>query len=229
MNYRFCIIGSSIQNVPLVNELLGAFSKIAHWYVGQDEGDKFKEAGAAITVEVPGPWIKRRNRALHDSFVENNNCIQITDDVVGFYSVLKRGNQFFKKQEDLQVIVNSFDAYMLQIPQAHLYSMPINSMLTSIAGRFIINRLIPSNFFIARPSPVRFDEQLQFKEEYDFTLQHIKKYGVVVLCEMFMVESVQRKAALETIARDTKYLKGKWKEYVKDDVAIPNNILLNLP
>lgn len=43
-----------------------------------------------------------------------------------------------------------------------------------------MKHFILGDFFVADHSPVRFDEDMTLKEDYDFTCQHIAKHGAVL-------------------------------------------------
>merc|ERR1712032_1137737 len=48
---------------------------------------------------------------------------------------------------------------------------------------------ILGDFFVADSSPVRFDETMSLKEDYDFTCTHIKKHGCVLRCNRMLVHA----------------------------------------
>ena len=104
----------------------------------------------------------------------------------------------------------------------------INSTTNIINTVFIL-------FIIIKPNNLRFDSSLRLKEDYDYTLQHIKEFGGCVRYGLFLcsfkhysnkggaVSYRTNNLEQETI----KYLMEKWGECIKLNPKRENEILLN--
>lgn len=96
---------------------------------------------------------------------------------------------------------------------------------------------IGSFLVIDTESDLRFDSNLSLKEDYDFTLQHIQKYGGVARFNYVLAnyQHYSNKGGVvgfrttETEQHNIRYLKDKWKNLIKDNPRRPNEILLNVP
>ena len=124
---------------------------------------------------IGGGLIASRNMALRLAFEQNLNCVQISDDVANIHMVngSKRGVKVDLLQaiEVLQKTAEKTTANLIGIPPTHnpLFAHP----------RYVANRFIIGDAFLVKPSNPRFDEKLQLKEDYDFTMQHIHDQGTV--------------------------------------------------
>lgn len=95
---------------------------------------------------------------------------------------------------------------------------------------------ILGDFFVADKSPVRFDENMNLKEDYDFTCQHIKKHGSVIRLERMTVQAKhQTNAGGACSERDKKglaeqrniaILMEKWPGVFHMNWKRPNEVLM---
>ena len=82
---------------------------------------------------------------------------------------------------------------------------------------------IIGDFLVVKNSPERFDENMTLKEDYDFTLQHIKSYGGVIrnddiLCNFEHYTNSGGAVSIRTTDEEQKnilYLKNKWGDLIR--------------
>jgi len=84
-----------------------------------------------------------------------------------------------------------------------------------------------------KPNPLRFDEQLTLKEDYDYTLQHIKHIGTIRYQKyLFTFEHYSNKGGAVEIRnsneeqRNIKILFAKWGNKIRLNQKRNNEILI---
>jgi hypothetical protein len=87
--------------------------------------------------------------------------------------------------------------------------------------------------FFCKPNEIRFDEQLTLKEDYDFTLQHIQKYGTIRYQKyLFTFQHYSNKGGAVDIRNDKEeqknimILKSKWGDKIRLNPKRKNEILI---
>jgi len=98
------------------------------------------------------------------------------------------------------------------------------------------NAFIVGDMILVMPCDLRFDTNMLLKEDYDYTLKHITKYGRVIRADNILAEFAHRTnrggavsyrtATLEQVC--IAYLKKKWGKKIRDNPRRPNEILMNL-
>merc|ERR1711879_75890 len=112
-----------------------------------------------------------------------------------------------------------------------------NATMTMGSAEYGTQHFILGDFFVADKSPVRFDESLTLKEDYDFTCSRIAKHGSVLRCNR-MVLAVRhyanqggavdiRDGAGKKEKQNIAILKRKWPGVFKDNVKRPSEVLMN--
>merc|ERR1711879_979423 len=112
-----------------------------------------------------------------------------------------------------------------------------NAAMTMGSMEYATQHFILGDFFVADDSPVRFDESLTLKEDYDFSCSHIAKHGSVLRCNRMLLtvrhyanqggavdirDNAGRKEK-ENIA----ILQRKWPGVFKHNVKRPSEVLMN--
>ena len=193
------------------------------------DGEKklYQDCGCKDVYET-GKLIPSRNFALDHAFKKNQICIQLSDDIkevktnpsgesVDLESVVEELAEKFKKTTGV---------YLLGIPPTDnpFFAKAIVSKNTFCIG----------DLFFSKPNPLRFDEKLTLKEDYDYTLQHIATFGGVVRSNDLLAEYKHYSnsgGAVEVRStpneqRNIAYLKSKWGAAIRDNPRRPNEILL---
>jgi len=197
--------------------------------VKNGEKELYEKAGCYNVIET-GNLMQSRNYALHHAFKMNRICVQLSDDIKKI--VINKNFGTYKKihlQEAIEDIVNKFNKVkgikLLGIPPTDNY--------------FFANTLISKNTFcigdlmFIKPNPLRFDEQLTLKEDYDYTLQHIKHIGTIRYQKyLFTFEHYSNKGGAVDIRnndeeqKNIKILFAKWGNKIRLNPKRKNEILI---
>jgi hypothetical protein len=218
------------QAIAKMTELVGG----ATWFVGYGEAPVYAAASAVVES---GKLCESRNAALKAAAAEGLPCVQLSDDLRKLE--LATDPKHTSKLSFAQAVGLIRDA--CKIAKAHLGGVAP----TANAFYFNPNRpvktaaFIVGDFIYVHPNPRFFDENLKLKEDYDYTLQHLKWVGRVARVDNVLATFAHRSnpggavdyrisnasAEQEAIA----YLKKKWGMLIRDNPRRPNEILLNLP
>tara|TARA_R100001443_G_C3356222_1_gene178001 strand:+ start:699 stop:1379 length:681 start_codon:yes stop_codon:yes gene_type:complete len=183
-----------------------------------------------VNVYETGNLMQSRNFALEHAFKENKICVQLSDDI----KKVKLNKNFFKDKEvkldeAIDDIINKFK----KIDGVCLMGVPPTD------NYFFANKLVAENKFcigdmlFVKPNELRFDEQLTLKEDYDYTLQHIRKNKVLRYQKyLFTFEHYSNKGGAVDVRddkeeqRNIRILKSKWGEKVRMNTKRKNEILI---
>lgn len=205
----------------------------ATWYVAAGEAETYRAAGAKHVVEG-GKLCESRNAALDNAFAQNRPCVQLSDDL----AALKKAHD--KKQvepltleqaiKDMLFVTAKMDAKLAGCaPTSNPFYYNPEKPYRS-AG-FIV-----ADFILVRPCELRFDVGLRLKEDYDYTLQHLAKFGRVSRLDNLMASFAHRTNKGGAVAYRTSeleqesiaYLRKKWGSAIRNNPRRQNEILLNL-
>lgn len=221
--YTAIVSSGRAGNVPAMNRHTDGLVGPVVWYVGAGEAADYRYCGAAHVVEG-GPLCEARNRALDDAQDKGMHCLQLSDD-------LRRVSVAHGNTRDQVEPITLLDAVgslaeALFEHDAHLAGAaptanPYFSKLRVHRSAFIVGDMV----LVRAGCPLRWDEQLPLKEDYDYTCQHLARYGVVARADYLLADFLHRRnkggavayrtSALEqqAIAR----LQAKW-----PGVIVPN-------
>lgn len=206
-----------------------------HWYVNHGEREAYESAGATHITEGNG-LIPSRNQGMEDAFAEGKICLQMDDDYLSAY--VANGPHGAIKCTRI-----TLDELIERLVSKFLTSKALCSGCAPTDNKLGIDRdisesaFIIASFFAAKPNPLRFDESLRMKEDYDYTLQHLSKYGRVLRMNRLMPVFAHydnsggwksyRSTATEqaAIAR----LREKWPAFIKPHPRRANEIILKFP
>ena len=96
------------------------------------------------------------------------------------------------------------------------------------------SHFIVGDFLVTLPCGVLFDEAFTLKEDYDYTLQHLMRYGVVARCDSILAEFKHRTniggavdvRTSQLEEENIALLKSKWRRYIVDNPKRPHEVLL---
>lgn len=221
------------KNVPKVSMVLGN----VHWYVGEGEAQSYKNQGAEFVIESGG-LCRSRNHAIDDAQAAGKICVEFSDDFSSFkeaYILDKTGQKKARPIGVATAIDRVYDS-MVEVgakyggvaPTANPFFFHEDKPISTknfIVGDFIL---------IDKDTPLRFDENMFLKEDYDYTLQHLKEYGVVARDNSILATFAHRTnkggaVAFRTSEREQEaisYLKNKWPENIRDNARRPDEILM---
>jgi hypothetical protein len=170
------------QNVQMMQQHLKNFKAI--WCVGYEEGPIYEKLGAKYVIETGG-LVDSRNAAIQRAHSMKQDCIMVEDDLEKIECAVSnnnRHNQPITFEQAIKLMYKASNdigerAYLIGVaPTANaFYFNPLKpySFLHFIVGSLIIVR---------RGADLLFDKQFKLKEDYDYTLQHIQTWGLVLRC-----------------------------------------------
>ncbi len=227
-NIHFAVISHKrSQNIQKMEQLTDVDLT---WYVGEDE----KEDYASVKGKVieGGKLVPSRNKALDTAFNQKKYCCMIDDDLQVCEWInddkTKKIVPFTEMADELYKKLSTMPMYLAGIAPTQntfFYNKPLS-----------IKNFVKGSLILVKPTPLRFDNSLQTKEDYDYTLQHIQKYGGVCrlnyLIPKFLhygnkggiVDTRTTEMEQDSIAK----LKKKWGRTVRDNPRRKNEILLHV-
>jgi hypothetical protein len=223
--YYAIISHQRAKNVKKMQELVPN----AVWYVGKGEGKEYKEAGAINVIESGG-LIESRNKALDDAHKKNMACVQLSDDFGGVLLATEKNDKpisIEKAVKMMEGIATKIGAKLAgTAPTANRFYVDVNKPVRT-------HHFIVGDFIWVAPTKLRFDTELRLKEDYDYTAQHLKEYGVVARVDVLMAKFAHRTNAGGAVAYRTSqleqdaiaYLKKKWAGVVVDNPRRPDEVL----
>lgn len=236
MNLHVAVISARRPDAPrrLADHLAGL--PTATWYVATGDTDGYTAAGLPPDSLVEaGPLCRARNAALDAA--GDRWCLQLSDDLrkVGFLA--DRAGKPGIVPAQLAEVVDQLTDVMRSMPAAHL-----GGLAPTFNAFYAKHRIAPRGFIVGdlmliRPTPLRFDEGLSLKEDYDFTCQHLAAYGQVARADWLLADFVHRSnpggavsyrtpaAEQEAIGR----LRAKWPAAIRPNPRRPNEVLLRWP
>lgn len=197
--------------------------------VKNGEGQKYRDAACAKVYES-GKLIESRNFALEHAFERGLMCIQLSDDLK---SVHHNKNFGQKKIVPTDYAISDIASKFSSIKGIKLLGIPPTN------NDFFAKHLVSKNSFcigdalFIKPNPLRFDGQLTLKEDYDYTLQHIQKYGTLRYQKyLFQFDHYTNSGGAVDIRnskeeeRNIRILIGKWGDKIKLNSKRKNEILI---
>lgn len=229
MYNTYVISHKRAKNVEKIQKLVGD----CIWVVGDGESQAYLDAGARYVIEGGG-LCASRNKALDHAFAENHICIQISDDLSKLEIIdnevekTKRPASFRECADYLIESMNKNHAKLSGVaPTANAFYYQ---------KEFNFSSFIVGDFIAVKPSPLRFDEKMRLKEDYDFTVQHLKKYSSIVRANKILASFAHRTnkggavdyRTSELEQQSIAYLMDKWPGWFKLNPRRNNEILMNV-
>ena len=157
------------------------------WYV--DKGEAKTYTGTK-NINESGGLCESRNELLKEAFKKKLICVQLSDDL---YNLKKAKNKKEKIDisffETLSIIEKSMDE------NCSFYggcAPTDNAFYFNEEKPVSLDKFIVGDFILIKPCSIFFDENLKLKEDYDYTLQHLKKYGKVSRCNNILASFKHR-------------------------------------
>lgn len=231
MNYIItCISHNRANNIQNFFKILGTDEVV--FFVKDELDQKNYINNGAKEVVISGTLMDSRNASLEYCFERNKISIQLSDDLDNIML-----NDFTGKRTKQYVDINTVLNYVMPHFNSSNYNFagfpPTNNPFFALK-EFEYNKFIVGDFILIKPNPFRFDVNLMLKEDYDYTLQHIKEFGCIRYQKYLnsfrhysnsggAVSYRTNKLEQETI----EYLQKKWGECIKLNPKRKNEILLN--
>lgn len=188
--------------------------------VGNGEKENYERAGFTNVVEG-GSLIDSRNMALDIADKQGAMCLQLSDDL----GRIMIGDKLVTLPEVIEY-AHKF-AKQFKIPL-----LGINPVFNKFYQRdTVTNGFVIGDFTMTVPhTEIRYDKNLRLKEDYDFALQYMKKYGSAkrlnnVICEF--KHYANKGGAVEYRSNDlerqaVEYLESKWGRAVRRNTKRKN-------
>lgn len=136
----------------------------------------------------PNPLVSARNLALEMARIGDAWCVQISDDLRRLTRLAPSGPE---PSSLAAAIPEMIDAALRH--GARLAGCTPTANVGWASRRVATSRFIVGDLFAVSPSsPLRFDPALRLKEDYDFTLAHLRQYGVVARCDWLIPDFAHR-------------------------------------
>ena len=198
--------------------------------VCESQADDYVKNGNDIIIcpdSAQGNISRIRNWILDNLFYDND-CIMIIDDDCSFIGYYNNQTQFKFKNNELMDFCESSALLCKELGYKHFG-------FNCVADKGAYREYTPFGFtqYIGSPfsghlknSTLRYDEDLSLKEDYDFTLQNIYKYGGCLRINYahYNVKQAEQMGGCATYRnldeekRQFKLLQDKWgKDIVKQD------------
>lgn len=243
-----------IEDIMVVDAHFRIAGVTATWYVDADSLKDYRKLG--LTAVVGGKLTPARNMILNDAAKKGKVAVEVSDDISRwtYYDVSKqdlRGQTTFDKANQALAGARKFVVTPLAAAQWMLAKMRASPDKPKLAGVFptgnatmtmgtteySTQHFILGDFFVADTSPVRFDETMSLKEDYDFTCSHIKKHGSVLRCNRLLLtvrHYANQGGAVDNRDKAGKrerenigILQRKWPGVFKMNVKRPSEVLMN--
>jgi len=202
------------------------------WYVNKDEEPEYKEQGAITRIVKYDTIGELRNIVLNDN---KGKWLAMMDDD------LKKIEYVESKTKTSRITLPNALDFMVKSLKATKFLRFAG--ISPIAKIFYYNKpesftnFIPGNISIIHPdNELRYDENLRTKEDYDFTLQHIKKYGGALRCNKILATFQHYTNAggftnirnLDIENESISYLMKKWETAIRLNKKRAGEILMNV-
>lgn len=198
--------------------------------VKNGEAEMYKKAGCKKVFETGG-LMQSRNSALEMAFEKNEICVQLSDD---FKKVTTNKNFGEKKIVDLDFAISDLIEVFKKVTNVFLMGVPPTSNDFFAKTKISKNTFCIGDMLFVKPNELRFDTTLTLKEDYDYTLQHLAKYGNVFRYQKYLFEfehytnkggAVQYRSNAEE-QKNIRILMGKWGDKIKLNPKRKNEILI---
>lgn len=205
------------QSVEPMTEMIGE----ATWYTRhQDEyGDERIEG-----------LCNARNAALTDAFAAGLPCVQVSDDLTKLERLVgEKGTEPLVFREAVEAMQSA-----LALSDARLAGVAPTSNAFYASHKIKRRHFIVGDLVMVEPCDLFFDASLPLKEDYDYTCQHLEKYGAVARIDWILAHFRHRDNAGGAVAVRTPELEQeaiatlmqKWPGWIKLNPKRANEVLL---
>jgi len=261
---HFCIVSArrtntreGLADIAVTQANFEMAGVVPTWYVDAESIKAYRELG--LKAVVGGKLTEARNKCLRDAARLGKACVQVSDDIsrYEYYD----GEQAENGSDDAAnrafaaatchvltpVSAARFLLAKLRGAQGELPGYapqlagvyPLGSCSRAFGGAAVTTaNFVLGDFFVVDRSPLRFDEEMTLKEDYDYTAQHIARHGGILRCNRMTVsakhhapggaESLRDKKGLEE-QRNIAILLRKWPKAFRAHPKRKNEVVLQWP
>ena len=200
-----------------------------YFCVKEGEGHLYK-ANGCLNVFETGNLMQSRNFALDHSFLDGKICVQLSDDIKKVTINKNFGEQ---KKIELNKAIEDIVSKFNKVKGVKLLGIPPTDNFFFAKNIVSVNTFCIGDLLFVKPNDLRFDEQLTLKEDYDYTLQHLERWGSIRYQKyLFTFEHYSNKGGAVDIRDDKEeqknimILKSKWGDKVRLNSKRKNEILI---
>jgi len=207
------------------------------WYV-KDKIDlmSYIESGCNDgRVVIGGGLCEARNLILKNAWEENETAVMMDDDLMRIEMMAGKDNKLpITVKHAIKEMEDALDGSGLKLAGA---APTPNDFWYNPSRPFSFRNFIIAAMMVIRPCDLFFDENLRTKEDYDYTLQHIDRYGGAIRLNYVLPSfrhygnkgGVVDYRTPELEQKSIAYLKDKWPNCIRDNPKRENEILLSIP
>jgi len=255
---HFCVVSARRTQTPQgVSDIAGVVAAFRSqgveptWYVDAESVEDYRKIG--LKAVVGGKLTPARNKALDDAMKLKKACVQCSDDISHWHyhhgematsRTDEAVNAAYAKAQCHVISPVAAARFMLAKMRATSDQQPRLAGVwpLSVCARgfggleFGQSNFILGDYFVADMSPVRFDDSMTLKEDYDFTCTHIQQHGSVLRCNrMTVMAKHQTNAGGACSVRDAQglaeqrniaILRQKWPGVFSDHPTRKNEVVL---
>lgn len=218
------------SNVERMESLAG---QPMHWYVPGEQCPEYRDAGAQFVV-ASGNLMDSRNLALDDAFKEGATCVQVSDDLLRLERKVP-GRDELGEVSFLDAVTEIIDTMAMGGARYGGVAPTSNLFFASDEPKW--RHFIVGDLIVVSETDLRFDTAMTLKEDYDYTCQHIQRYGLVARCDNLLATFKHKSNAGGAVAYRTydremqniQHLMKKWPGVFKLNKKRPGEILLRWP
>jgi len=227
MNYQVYVISAG----RYVNLNFTADQKSRYIFCVRNGEKQLYEKHGCKNVFETGKLIESRNKALDMAFARNEICVQLSDDLK---RVTLNKNFGEKKEIDLDYAIKELATLFYKVDNVYLMGVPPTSNHFFAKAKVSKNTFCIGDMLFVKPTELRFDTQLTLKEDYDYTLQHLDKYGSCFRYQKYLFEFEHYKNKGGAVdyrneAEEQKnifILRAKWGDKIRMNPKRKNEILI---
>jgi hypothetical protein len=235
-----CISAGRATRVKPMEELVGPLT----WYVPPHQKPEYAYQGARS--QRPGSdtsLVEVRNRALSDAWEQRLPCLMLDDDLRKMYYKPAEStgapfeNRWSTDPDRIQILIGMVAKTVMESPY-RLGGIPPTDNPYFANSQIRTRVFCRSHFWVVRPCGLWLDPNLKTKEDYDYTIKHISKYGGVCRVDSvigdfdFATEAggCQTTRSLAGEMEAVLYLEKKWgTKIIKRNKRRAGEILLRFP
>lgn len=198
--------------------------------VKNGEGGLYEKNGCKNVYQT-GKLVESRNFALKNAFDKNVICVQLSDDLK---KVTTNKNFQAKKQLNLDDALSEMVETFKKVKGVYLMGVPPTNNDFYAKNKISKNTFCIGDLLFVKPCELYFDESLTLKEDYDYTLEHLRKYGHCFRLQTYLFEFEHYKNKGGAVdyrneqeeQKNIKYLISKWGDKIRLNPKRKNEILI---
>jgi hypothetical protein len=216
------------ENVPLMQERTGVNLT---WYVTEGDVQDYEAAGASDVV-VGGAISESRNKAIDDAQQLGKPCVELSDD----FKRVRRKEVNEVVDLTVQQAADEIWAEMNNLGARLGGCAPTSNAYWSDTNKPVnLTGFVVGDFIVIHPeTPLRFDETMTLKEDYDYTAQQLRAHKLVARCDLILAEFAHRSnkggaVAYRTPAKEREmilHLMHKWPNKFRLNPKRDNEIIM---